>query len=47
MRFKFFMESGVDIFGFDKEINDELANREEDDKPLKGFDTELMVRYLS
>jgi hypothetical protein len=47
MRFKFFAESGVDIFGFERGKEEALTNDELDNKPLKSFDTDLMMRYLS
>jgi hypothetical protein len=47
MRFKFFIEdSAEELFGF-KRPEDDLSHDEMDNKPLKAFDTELMMRYLS
>jgi hypothetical protein len=46
MKFRFFAESGTDIFGFEKERATEIK-QDDDGKPIKSFDTELMMRYLS
>lgn len=46
MTFKQWLESS-NIFGFDEEPKEEPLYGELDNKPLKAFDTELMIEYLT
>lgn len=47
MRFKFFVEDALDIFGMEREKEEPLTDDDLDNKPLRAFDTELMMRYLA